>query len=91
MSKKKVGMTVREAVEEAQKTFSVSMGEQGTYFTAIGWESPETGQKTGPFFVCIVDGLAIEVDKDGKFRDFYSAKAEHYFPFFSADIKTERP
>lgn len=79
-------MTVEAAFNEAIKTFKVSVGESGSYFTAIGWKSPESGRVTGPFLIMMEGKVAIEVNEKGEFRDTYPSKSDYYFPWFVPGI-----
>ena len=91
MIKIKKPMTVKQAFNVAIKTFKVSMGNDGQNFTALGWKSQESGNRSGPFFISIFDGVAIEVDRNGKFKSVYSERVEGYFPWYGTDIQSERP
>lgn len=83
-------MTVQAAYNIAIKTFLVSVGESGAYFTALGWKSPESGEVTGPFLVHIHGNTAIEINEKGEYRDSYPAKADHYFPWFAPGLESGR-
>jgi hypothetical protein len=81
---KKVGMTVREAYEQAAPVSKLVLGENGHTFALVGWRSPETGRESGPFLVTIDGDRAIEIERDGRFKDCYSSSADSYFPWITA-------
>lgn len=84
-------MTAKQAFEEAIKNFKVSMGKEGQYFTALIWKSPESGKTEGPFLVTMSREVVIEVNEKGEFSSTYLGKCDHYYPYYSGTIKSERP
>jgi len=76
-------MNIRKAYDIAVKKTSVTFGRQGHYFALVGWKSPDSGQRSGPFLVTVQGGEAIEVNRHGKFKDSYPATSKHYFPWIN--------
>ncbi len=72
-------MTAKEAIDKAMQKVKFEIGDQ--YFTLIGWKSPHTGQRSGPFVVTSYGDMVVEVGPDGKFKEIYSGKADCYFPY----------
>lgn len=84
-------MTAKAAFNEAIKTFKVSMGEEGQYFTSLYWKSPESGQIIGPFLVTMADNVVIQVSEAGVFHSVFSGRSNHYYPYYAKSVSSERP
>lgn len=72
-------MTAGKAFDIAVANHKITIN--GDWFTMIGWQSPETGQITGPLLVTKTNKTIIEVDRNGKYVESYMAKCDCYFPW----------
>lgn len=74
-------MKIRKAYDIAIEKTKIDFGRQGHYFTWVGWRSPSSGEKFGPYLVTISGDEAIEISRKGNLKDIFSADAKHYFPW----------
>lgn len=78
-------MTAGEAYDKAVKKMSQAIGNNGHYFTMLGWKNPENGRTQGPILVTRDGDVIIEITRKGKFRDAFSAKAKCYYPWIDTE------
>lgn len=80
-------MNVKDAYYKALDTLKMSFGDEGTYFTLLGWKSAESGKTRGPFLIHVLCTMAIEIDRRGKFKNSFSADATGYYPWVENDYE----
>jgi hypothetical protein len=77
---KKHRMTADEAFRRALEMGGFEAGCDGQFFAMVGYENTN-GTIEGPMFITVERGVAVEVDRDGKFVNVYTAKLDRFFPW----------
>jgi hypothetical protein len=77
---KKIGMTVEKAYDEAIKNMIFTTGHDGHYTAMLGYIK-EDGTIEGPMFIMLERGVAIEMDREGKFVNAYTSKLDRFIPY----------
>lgn len=73
-------MTAEEAYNKALQNMIFKTGSDGHYTAMLGYVR-EDGTIEGPMFIMIERGVAIEMDREGKFVNAYTAKLDRFIPY----------
>lgn len=87
MKRKKLHYTAEQAYDIAFKDLKLTFGEEGHFFTMVGWVSPTDGKITGPHIIAISGSEAIEVDRHGKFVNTFHKTCDCYIPWIEGTTK----
>lgn len=75
------GLTAEKAYETAlENHFSVEVGDH--HFAMLGYIK-EDGSVEGPMMITLERGVAIEVDREYKFKNAYTAKLDRFVPWMT--------